>query len=244
MFKIKEICVCAIMIGSLLNPITFSSAEATSFSQSQQRAINQINDTLDELEEYGDKMKSEYQREQMDFDMAMAKSKADAIQNKKALDEKFGRMREEFNQKSPKLAQQEEHQIKIDPKIFENKLDSDFSFDMDMDRNNDGSLSNIRVGTNDDRDDAVTVQPQKVKNKQRASLVVDDEDKDYNNALNRVAGESKIEDDSTKATTNIFNQSTPVKSTFTKENFTKFAIAVIFVFIVMAVLFFLGKKKN
>ena len=67
MFKIKEICVCAIMIGSLFNPLTFNSVEATSFSQSQQRAINQINDTLDELEEYGDKMKSEYQQEQMDF---------------------------------------------------------------------------------------------------------------------------------------------------------------------------------
>ena len=115
-----------------------------------------------------------------------------------------------------------------------------------MGQDNDGSLSNVRVNDDINQDSELSInKSQPSQNKKRASLVDDDiEDKDYNRALNKVAGESKIENDDTKNTTNLFNQNTPVKNTFTKDNFMKFTIAVIFVFIFMAILFFLGKRKN
>lgn len=243
MLKIKKIGIGAIIISFILNPLTFNISEA-SLSYGQQKAINQMNETLNDLEDYGKEVKRDYQRQQADFDMAMAKSKADAIQNKKELDERFNKMREEFDKKSPKLESQEENKIKVDPRIFDNKLSSDFSFDMGQD--NDGSLSNVRVNDDINQDSELSInKSQPSQNKKRASLVDDDiDDKDYNRALNKVAGESKIENDDTKNTTNLFNQNTPVKNTFTKDNFMKFTIAVIFVFIFMAILFFLGKRKN
>ena len=248
MNKIKKIGVFAIMIGSLFNPLTLRTTEAISLSYSQQKAINQMNETFNDLEEYGKKAKKDYQQQQTDFDMTIARSKAESAQNKKELDEKFNKMKEDFDKKSPKLANQPEstNKIQIDPKIFDNKLSSDFSFDIGT--NNDGLLSDVRVSDKEkeqDGDISVSkVQPSQ--NKKRASLVTEDEndDKEYNNALNKVAGESKIGNEDARNKTNLFNQNTAVKSTFTKDNFIKFMIAVIFVFIVMTILFFLGKKEK
>ena len=239
----------ALLLFVVFNISTSSLVGAMSLTRDQQKVINQMENSLDDLENYGHRIKNEYHQKQSDFDSSIAKSKASALQSKKDLDEKFNKMKEEFDNNAPKLNQSDSsnNRINVDASIFDNELNKDFSFDIGID--NDGSLSNIKVenGNFDKELDSVKIDTDR--NKKRASLVADEEttsDRDYNKALNRVAGESKIEDNSSteKNVSNLFNQNTPATNTFTKSNFIKFAIAVIGVFIIMCFLFFFGKKKN
>ena len=244
MFDIKKV----FILFMAFSISTSTLVGATNLTKDQYKTIKQMENSLDDLEDYGNKVKNEYQQKQNDFDLAVAKSKAEAVQNKKDLDDKFKAMKEEFDNNAPQLKQDvSNNKINVDASIFNNKLNSDFSFDVGTD--NDGNISNIRVdnGGSDKKLDNAKIDTSS--NKKRASLVMEDEnssDKEYNRALNKVAGESKIEDDSSteKNVSNLFNQNTPASNTFTKNNFIKFTIAVIGVFIIMCFLFFFGKKAN
>ena len=135
----------ALLLFVVFNISTSSLVGAMSLTRDQQKVINQMENSLDDLENYGHRIKNEYHQKQSDFDSSIAKSKASALQSKKDLDEKFNKMKEEFDNNAPKLNQSDSYnnRINVDASIFDNELNKDFSFDMGID--NDGSLSNIKV---------------------------------------------------------------------------------------------------
>ena len=209
-----------------------SFAFAATTEQNQQAAMQQMTENEDVFGTLQKRVEQDYNNAKNSFDNAVEKSHQDAQKDKESLNSKFDKMKNEFDKNAPKA---------------ENKSTNE-GVDMFPEKSKSSSELNLRsrpaVSSNstDESKEGKKDKPVLRENSSQKVGTVELEEtpsgyaekSSSKNSLNR----------GNTITTNPTSSNSSSEFSISKESFVKFVIVSLILFIVMAILYFNGKRKE
>ena len=206
-----------------------SFAFATTTEQNQQAAMQQMTENEDVFGTLQKRVEQDYNNAKNSFDNAVEKSHQDAQKDKESLNSKFDKMRNEFDKNAPKA---------------ENKSTNE-GVDMFPEKSKSSSELNLRsrpaVSSNSTDGEEKKDKPVLRENSSQKVGTVELEE-----TPSGYAEKSSSKNSLNRGNTITTNPTSSNSSEFSisKESFVKFVIVSLILFIVMAILYFNGKRKE
>ena len=220
---IKIIAMCSFLL--FLPSFTF----AATTEQNQQAAMQQMTENEDVFGTLQKRVEQDYNNAKNSFDNAVEKSHQDAQKDKESLNSKFDKMKNEFDKNAPKL---------------ENKSTNE-GIDMFPERSKSSSELNLRsrpaVSSNSTDGEEKKDKPvlKETPSQKVGTVELEEIPSGY-------AEKSSSKNSLNRGNTITTNPTSSNSSEFSisKESFVKFVIVSLILFIVMAILYFNGKRKE
>lgn len=235
----NKVAVLLLASGLFLNFGVNGTANANMYASQQQAIRNMQNNAANKQQM--ENMMRDYESARQVFETEKNSNTRDAVNEKANLDARFAKMKEEFANSG---VSQPTNKVKEQPDL-DMSIPNGQSVNAARPQNTGNNNKANNVGSNYDLNDT---EMNYIRRNPTTKGYIDtgnektEEDREYNRNIARVIGESQL-DDSNHVKDETFKNRASNTNTFTKDNVEKFTLATIFLFVVMAILFFLGKRK-
>ena len=211
---------------------SFSFVSAATTEQNQQSAMQQMNETENVFGTLQKRVEDDYNKAKSSFDNAVEQSNQKAVEDRKNLDSKFDKMKNDFDKSAPKGTE----------KSTSNGID------MFPERRTPSNNLNLRErpatqqSNNGDSKETMKVTGEIEKQSSQKVGKVDVQEESPASSVSEKENSTNQKNLHNTITTNPSTNSS--EFSISKENFVKFVIISLILFIVMAILYFNGKRKE
>lgn len=218
---------------------SFSTVSAVEVTRDQYEMMRDMENGMTEFGEYSKAAEREFGRAQSAFNQKVDESNSKAVQDRKAFDEKFEKMKGAFeNGSNNSNMDTSSDKRDVDLRSFGKKNQKS----ADTDEGNSRTSSNKNAKAKEDNTSSKSIfNKDSEKSPSRGSLVMEDEDANDTYASSTPSSQKESRK---KSVGSIFKNGDPDAPTISQENLYKFAGVALFLFITMTVLFFTGSKKK